>query len=94
MMTGWDLVKIREYSKKRREYTEKEGNMWKNKVKSHKKEGLKKVLSIYQKNKEIDIKNKVLYISKKRRMKEKRRIKEGSSPSEFQDLKLDISYIF
>ena len=42
------------------------------KVKSQKKEGLKKVLSIYQKKKEIDIKKKVLYISfKKRRMKEK-----------------------
>ena len=30
--------------------------MWKKKVKSQKKEGLKKVLSIYQKKKEIDIK--------------------------------------
>ena len=30
--------------------------MSKNKVKSHKKEGLKKVLSIYQKNKELDMK--------------------------------------
>ena len=48
MMAGADLVKLREY-------TEKEGNVWKNKVKSHKKEKLKKVLSIYQKNKEIDI---------------------------------------
>ena len=56
MRAGGYLVKIREYSKKRREYSEKEGNLRKNKVKSHKKEGLKKVLSIYQKNKEIDIK--------------------------------------
>ena len=30
--------------------------MWKKKVKSQKKEGLKKVLSIYQKKKEINIK--------------------------------------
>ena len=57
--------------------------MWKKKVKSQKKEGLKKVLSIYQKKKEIDIKKKAFYtFLKKRRMKEKRRIKEGSSPSE------------
>ena len=52
--------------------------MWKKKVKSQKKEGLKKVLSIYQKKKEIDIKKKVVYISKikkkdERKKKDKRR---------------------
>ena len=47
--------------------------MWKKKVKSQKKEGLKKVLSIYQKKKEIDIENKVLYISKKKKDERKKR---------------------
>ena len=56
MRAGGYLVKIREYSKKKGITHKKEGNMWKKKVKSQKKEGLKKVLSIYQKKKEIDIK--------------------------------------
>ena len=50
--------------------------MWKKKVKSQKKEGLKKVLSIYQKKKEIDIKKKVFTFLKKkdeRKKKDKRR---------------------
>ena len=55
-MAGGDQIRIREYSNKRREYIEKSREYVKNKVKTHKKEGLKKVLSIYPKNKEIDIK--------------------------------------